>query len=204
MRFKQQVSRLSHSTRWPDPKGSSGKWQDTQKECIGIYVCYLIGLAEVLGKVYGVIARRKGTIKSEEIKEGTTFYTIVAQMPMIESFGFNDELMKKTSGVALPQFVFDGFQVAFDLDPFWLPTTEAELEDFGSLADKENLPRKYIDQVRKRKVRLLLLSLPFIASLSLSLSSSDVSTSLSLSLSRSFRECLSRRKSSNMPKNSAL
>ncbi|KNZ45403.1 hypothetical protein VP01_815g6 [Puccinia sorghi] len=118
---------------------------------LAMYTCEIQATTEVLGKVYGVIARRKGTIKSEEIKEGTTFYTIVAQMPMIESFGFNDELMKKTSGVALPQFVFDGFQVAFDLDPFWLPTTEAELEDFGSLADKENLPRKYIDQVRKRK-----------------------------------------------------
>lgn len=118
---------------------------------LAMYTCEIQATTEVLGKVYGVIARRKGTIKSEEIKEGTTFYTIVAQMPMVESFGFNDELMKKTSGIALPQLVFDGFQVAFDLDPFWLPSTEAELEDFGALADRENLPRKYIHQVRKRK-----------------------------------------------------
>jgi ribosome assembly protein 1 len=108
--------------------------------------------AEVLGKVYGVIARRKGVIKSEEIKDGTTFYTIGAKLPIIESFGFNDELMKKTSGIALPQLIFDGFEIAFDQDPFWIPKTEEELEDFGSIADKENLARKYMDQVRKRKV----------------------------------------------------
>jgi ribosome assembly protein 1 len=115
-------------------------------------------IAEVLGKVYGVIARRKGVIKSEEIKDGTTFYTIGARLPIIESFGFNDELMKKTSGIALPQLIFDGFEILFDQDPFWIPKTDEELEDFGSVADKENLARKYMDQVRKRKVN----HLPFV------------------------------------------
>lgn len=116
-----------------------------------MYTCEIQATTEVLGKVYGVIARRKGIIKSEEIKDGTTFYTIGAKLPIIESFGFNDELMKKTSGIALPQLIFDGFQTFFDQDPFWIPKTEEELEDFGSIADKENLARKYMDQVRKRK-----------------------------------------------------
>lgn len=107
--------------------------------------------ADVLGKVYAVVSRRKGTIVSEEIKDGTTFYTIKAKLPVIESFGFNDELMKKTSGIALPQLIFDGF-TAIDQDPFWIPKTEEELEDFGEKADKENLARKYMDAVRKRKV----------------------------------------------------
>lgn len=39
-----------------------------------------------------------------------------------------------------------------DEDPFWVPTTEEELEDLGEKADKENLARKYMDTVRKRKV----------------------------------------------------
>ncbi|KAA1084123.1 Cytoplasmic GTPase/eEF2-like protein (ribosomal bioproteinsis) [Puccinia graminis f. sp. tritici] len=118
---------------------------------LAMYTCEIQATTEVLGKVYGVIARRKGVIKSEEIKDGTTFYTIGARLPIIESFGFNDELMKKTSGIALPQLIFDGFEILVDLDPFWIPKTDEELEDFGALADKENLPRKYIDQVRKRK-----------------------------------------------------
>ncbi|PLW18750.1 hypothetical protein PCANC_10914 [Puccinia coronata f. sp. avenae] len=118
---------------------------------LAMYTCEIQATTEVLGKVYGVIARRKGVIKSEEIKDGTTFYTIGAKLPIVESFGFNDELMKKTSGIALPQLIFDGFEIAFDQDPFWIPKTEEELEDFGSIADKENLARKYMDQVRKRK-----------------------------------------------------
>lgn len=39
-----------------------------------------------------------------------------------------------------------------DLDPFWVPTTEEELEDLGDKADRDNLARKYMDTVRKRKV----------------------------------------------------
>ena len=46
--------------------------------------------AEVLGKVYGVVARRSGKIVSEEMKEGTSFFTIRALLPVIESFGFAD------------------------------------------------------------------------------------------------------------------
>jgi ribosome assembly protein 1 len=38
-----------------------------------------------------------------------------------------------------------------DQDPFWVPTTEEELEDFGEKADKANIARAYCDVVRKRK-----------------------------------------------------
>lgn len=47
-------------------------------------------VADVLGKVYGVVARRKGRIVSEEMKEGTSFFTIRALLPVVESFGFAD------------------------------------------------------------------------------------------------------------------
>lgn len=47
-------------------------------------------LADVLGKVYGVVARRRGRIVSEEMKEGTSFFTIRAMLPVVESFGFAD------------------------------------------------------------------------------------------------------------------
>lgn len=61
------------------------------------------------------------------------------------------EIRKRTSGAASPQLVFSGFEM-LDEDPFWVPTTEEELEDLGEKADKENLARKYMDMVRKRKV----------------------------------------------------
>ena len=65
-------------------------------------------LADVLGKVYGVIARRRGRIVSEEMKEGTTFFTVRALLPVVESFGFAEEIRKRTSGAASPQLVFHG------------------------------------------------------------------------------------------------
>lgn len=47
-------------------------------------------IADVLGKVYGVVARRRGRIVAEEMKEGTTFFTVRALLPVVESFGFSD------------------------------------------------------------------------------------------------------------------
>lgn len=47
-------------------------------------------VADVLGKVYGVVARRRGRIVSEEMKEGTSFFTIRSMLPVVESFGFAD------------------------------------------------------------------------------------------------------------------
>ena len=44
--------------------------------------------AEVLGKEYGVVAKRRGRIISEEMKEGTSFFTVRARLPVAESFGF--------------------------------------------------------------------------------------------------------------------
>ena len=37
---------------------------------------------------------------------------------------------KRTSGLASPQLVFSHWEV-FDLDPFWVPTTEEEIAHFG-------------------------------------------------------------------------
>jgi ribosome assembly protein 1 len=38
-----------------------------------------------------------------------------------------------------------------DEDPFWVPTTEEELEDLGEKADRENIAKGYVDKVRMRK-----------------------------------------------------
>lgn len=106
--------------------------------------------AEVLGRVYGVITRRRGRILSEAMKEGTPFFTIVSLLPVAESFGFSDEIRKRTSGAASAQLIFAGFEM-LDEDPFWVPATEEELEDLGELADRENVAKRYMDSVRSRK-----------------------------------------------------
>lgn len=50
----------------------------------------IFALADVLGKVYGVISKRRGRIVAEEMKEGTSFFTVSALLPVVESFGFAD------------------------------------------------------------------------------------------------------------------
>jgi ribosome assembly protein 1 len=113
-------------------------------------IMLIIIAAEVLGRVYDVLTRRRGRILSEALNEGTPFYTIVSLLPVAESFGFSDEIRKRTSGAASPQLIFQGYEI-LDEDPFWVPFTEDDLEDLGELADKENVAKRYMDGVRKRK-----------------------------------------------------
>jgi ribosome assembly protein 1 len=107
-------------------------------------------IAEVLGKVYAVVTKRRGRITAEEMREGSPFFTISATLPVIESFGFAEEIRKRTSGAASPQLIFAGYEV-LDQDPFWVPQTEEELEDFGDTAERENVARRYVDGIRSRK-----------------------------------------------------
>ncbi|OQE45049.1 hypothetical protein PENCOP_c002G08412 [Penicillium coprophilum] len=117
---------------------------------LAMYSCEIQATTEVLGKVYAVVTRRRGRIQSEIMKEGTPFFTILALLPVAESFGFAEEIRKRTSGAAQPQLIFAGFE-ALDEDPFWVPATEEELEDLGELADKQNVAKRYMDAVRSRK-----------------------------------------------------
>ncbi|KAI9790318.1 MAG: Cytoplasmic GTPase/eEF2-like protein (ribosomal biogenesis) [Piccolia ochrophora] len=117
---------------------------------LAMYSCEIQASTEVLGRVYGVITRRRGRILSEDLKEGTPFFSITSVLPVAESFGFSDEIRKRTSGAASPQLRFQGFEM-LDQDPFWVPFTEEDLEDLGELADRENVAKRYMDGVRARK-----------------------------------------------------
>lgn len=117
---------------------------------LAMYSCDIQASAEVLGKVYAVVQKRRGRIISEEMKEGTPFFTIEARIPVVEAFGFSEDIRKKTSGAASPQLVFVGYEM-IDLDPFWVPTTEEELEELGEFAERENVARKYMNQIRRKK-----------------------------------------------------
>ena len=117
---------------------------------LAMYSCEIQASAEVLGRVYSVITRRRGHIISEFLLEPSPNFTILALLPVAESFGFSDEIRKRTSGAAAPQLVFEGFEM-LDEDPFWVPFTEEELEDLGEKADKENVAKRYVDKVRERK-----------------------------------------------------
>ncbi|TFK74756.1 P-loop containing nucleoside triphosphate hydrolase protein [Pluteus cervinus] len=152
---------------------------------LAMYSCDIQCATDVLGKVYGVVAKRRGRIVAEEMKEGTSFFNVTALLPVVESFGFADgeqpelrlvvqgcdhamrfarqafyewglttwtwlDIRKRTSGAASPQLIFSGYEL-LDQDPFWVPTTEEELEDLGEKADRSNIAKGYVDAVRERK-----------------------------------------------------
>ncbi|OBA22625.1 P-loop containing nucleoside triphosphate hydrolase protein [Metschnikowia bicuspidata var. bicuspidata NRRL YB-4993] len=117
---------------------------------LAMYTCEIQTSPEVLGKVYAVVQKRGGSIISEELKEGTPFFTIGARIPVVEAFGFSEEIRKRTSGAASPQLVFDGFDM-LDIDPFWIPRTEEELEELGKFEERENVGRRYMNTIRRRK-----------------------------------------------------
>lgn len=117
---------------------------------LAMYTCEIQTYPEVLGKVYAVVQKRGGSIISEEMNEGTPFFIINARIPVVEAFGFSEEIRKRTSGAASPQLLFDGFDM-LDIDPFWVPHTVEELEDLGTFAERENVARKYMNTIRRRK-----------------------------------------------------
>eukprot|EP00062_Callorhinchus_milii_P002386 gi/632938518/ref/XP_007905275.1/ PREDICTED: elongation factor Tu GTP-binding domain-containing protein 1 [Callorhinchus milii] len=121
-----------------------------QRLMAAMYTCEIMATAEVLGRVYGVLSKRVGRVLQEEMKEGTEMFIINAVLPVAESFGFADEIRKRTSGLASPQLVFSHWEV-IPSDPFWVPTTEEEYLHFGEKADTVNQARKYMNAVRKRK-----------------------------------------------------
>ncbi|KAK5047125.1 hypothetical protein LTR84_007068 [Exophiala bonariae] len=118
---------------------------------LAMYSCTIQATPEVLGRVYSVLTRRRGSILSEALLEGTPYFTIEATLPVAESFGFSEEIRKRTSGLAQPMLKFVGFQMLDDVDPFWVPRSEEELEDLGVHGERENVAKKYVDLVRVRK-----------------------------------------------------
>ncbi|XP_075064001.1 elongation factor-like GTPase 1 [Mixophyes fleayi] len=82
-----------------------------QRLMAAMYTCEIMATAEVLGRVYGVLSKREGRVLLEEMKEGTDMFIIKAVLPVAESFGFADEIRKRTSGLASPQLVFSHWEV---------------------------------------------------------------------------------------------
>ncbi|KAG8145090.1 putative Elongation factor Tu GTP-binding domain-containing protein, partial [Naja naja] len=89
-----------------------------QRLMAAMYTCEIMATAEVLGRVYAVLSKRVGRVLQEEMKEGTDIFTIKALLPVAESFGFADEIRKRTSGLASPQLIFSHWESMQDF--LWL------------------------------------------------------------------------------------
>ncbi|KAK2157074.1 hypothetical protein LSH36_199g01022 [Paralvinella palmiformis] len=123
---------------------------ESQRLMIAMYSSVIQATVEVLGKLYAVLGKRNGRVLQADMKEGSSLFNVRAVLPVIESFGFAEEVRKKTSGLASPQLKFSHWEV-IDVDPFWVPTTEEEYLHFGDKADSENQARQYMNAVRRRK-----------------------------------------------------
>lgn len=115
-----------------------------------MFSCDIRVSSDALGRMYAVLGRRHGRIVHGDMREGSQIFEIKAFLPVIESLDFVNEIRDQTSGMANPQLIFSHYDL-IDLDPFWTPTTEEEYALYGEKADTENLARKYMNLVRRRK-----------------------------------------------------
>ncbi|CAA2943443.1 elongation factor-like GTPase 1 [Olea europaea subsp. europaea] len=116
-----------------------------------MYFCELNTPTEHLGSMYAVLARRRARVIKEEMQEGSPLFTVHAYVPVAESFGFADELRRWTSGASSALLVLSHWE-ALSEDPFFVPKTEEEIEEFGDGSSvPQNTARKLIDAVRRRK-----------------------------------------------------
>ncbi|KAL5787891.1 hypothetical protein ACOSP7_004840 [Xanthoceras sorbifolium] len=116
-----------------------------------MYFCELNTPTEYLGPMYAVLARRRARILKEEMQEGSSLFIVHAYLPVSESFGFADELRRWTSGAASALLVLSHWEELPE-DPFFVPKTEEEIEEFGDGSSVlPNTARKLIDAVRRRK-----------------------------------------------------
>uniref|UniRef100_A0A5B7AYZ0 Elongation factor-like 1 n=1 Tax=Davidia involucrata TaxID=16924 RepID=A0A5B7AYZ0_DAVIN len=116
-----------------------------------MYFCELNTPTEYLGAMYAVLARRRARVLKEEMQEGSSLFTVHAYVPIAESFGFADELRRWTSGASSALLVLSHWE-ALSEDPFFVPKTEEEIEEFGDGSSvPPNTARKLIDAVRRRK-----------------------------------------------------
>ncbi|KAJ0018956.1 hypothetical protein Pint_10615 [Pistacia integerrima] len=116
-----------------------------------MYFCELNTPTEYLGPMYAVLARRRAIVLKEEMQEGSSLFTVHAYLPVSKSFGFPDELRRWTSGAASALLVLSHWE-ALPEDPFFVPKTEEEIEEFGDGSSVlHNTARKLIDAVRRRK-----------------------------------------------------
>lgn len=116
-----------------------------------MYFCELNTPTQHFGPTFAVLSRRRAKVLKEEMQEGSSLFTVHAYVPVAESFGFSDELRRWTSGSSSALLVLSHWEELSE-DPFFVPKTEEELEEFGDGSSVlPNMARKLMNAVRRRK-----------------------------------------------------
>lgn len=117
------------------------------------FLCEITTSSEGLSAIYAVLGRRRSRVLREEMREGSDLFTIHAYLPAEASFGFADELRRRSSGAASASLMLSHWE-RLGIDPFFVPLTDEEREEFGEEGQgvgAPNLAKRLIDAVRKRK-----------------------------------------------------
>ena len=120
-----------------------------------MYLAEVQSGAEALSGVYAVLGKRRAKILREEMKEGSDTFLVHAHLPVAASFGLADDIRRKCSGAASVSLLMSHWERLTE-DPFFVPTTEEEKEEYGeeinnALAATTNVARRLIDATRRRK-----------------------------------------------------
>lgn len=117
------------------------------------FLCEVSTSSDGLSAVYAVLGRRRARVLREELREGSDLFTIHAYLPAEASFGFADELRRRSSGAAAASLMLSHWE-RLQVDPFFVPKTEEEREEYGEEGQgvgAPNLARRLVDSVRRRK-----------------------------------------------------
>ncbi|WVZ59951.1 hypothetical protein U9M48_010032 [Paspalum notatum var. saurae] len=116
-----------------------------------MYFCELTTPTEQLGATYAVLGKRRARVLKEEMQEGTSLFTVHAYLPVAESIGFSNQLRSLTAGAVSALLVLSHWEAIAE-DPFFVPKTQDELEEFGDGSSiGPNLAKKLMNSVRRRK-----------------------------------------------------
>ena len=113
------------------------------------YLCVFQINQDLVGKIYSVFGKRRGEIINEIPSEESIKSTIEAIIPVAESFGFVEEIRKKSSGLANPMLQFYKWKM-LNVDPFDI-ASEEDILNYGVNVDTKNIAKNYINKIRQRK-----------------------------------------------------
>lgn len=95
-----------------------------------------------------------GTIREPASRDAIRLaHAVHAYLPAEASFGFLDELRRRSSGAASASLLLSHWE-RLAVDPFFVPTTEEEREEWGEEGQgvgAANLAKKLISATRRRK-----------------------------------------------------
>jgi U5 small nuclear ribonucleoprotein component len=111
-----------------------------------IYQAEIQAPADCVSAIYSVLTARRGHSTSSQPKPGTPMYTVMAFLPLIDSFGFETDLRTHTQGQAFCVSTFDHWEIVPG-DPLDKSIYLRPLEP----APTESLAREFMVKTRRRK-----------------------------------------------------